>query len=134
MCEMPGFFASWPPVLTHPLIPILGQRGSLHRAGKLSDGPRIGIIPFGPLFRYNAGEKRLCFELKTSSFYPNDCVNGINGGDPRALAREGRRPLPGSAFRLAPKAPPQIRTRPFRASGSSVYGIGCTRGVNNASR
>src|SRR5205823_3493597 len=27
---------------------------------------RNGVIPFGPSFRYNAGEKRLCFELKTS--------------------------------------------------------------------
>src|SRR5947209_19646941 len=39
---------------------------------------RPSLIPFGPSFRYNAGEKRLYLGLKTSCFYPNDCVNGIS--------------------------------------------------------
>ena len=36
----------------------------------------------------------------------------------------GRRPLPGSALNYL-RAPPQIRTRPFRASGSSVLRVCC---------
>jgi hypothetical protein len=43
----------------------------------------------------------------------------------------GRMPLPGQ---IAPRAPPQIRTRPFRASGSSELLFRCTSGVNDPSR
>jgi len=49
-----------------------------------------------------------------------------------ARPRAGTTPLPGSALNYL-RAPPQIRTRPFRASGSSDLRFRYTVGVNDSS-
>ena len=79
---------------------------------------------------HNFFRQRACIEARDHG-EPGRAVksaqrrNGINGGDPASAAKHGGVGRCRVAPRIPPRAPPQIRTRPFRASGSSGLRFCC---------